>query len=342
MQISRDLSDGVDTITTEFVDGALGNVISIAIPLITIALTMSFMLRGAMMMVSPGSDALSDLLKRFLGVALIVSFAGAGGFYQTQLADMALGLPDDIANAVLTGTGLGGADLAELIDNTILAGMDVAEENLDNAGIMSGGLTSMVMGAYFIACVVIVCGLAMAYILVSKILLAITVAFGPVFIFLLLFKSTKEMFGKWLGSMINYALLIVLLAAVLSIVMNFFQAALDQTASGDVTYFSGLFSAGMIALAAIVATLKLPGLSSSWSSGVSSSLLGFLPASMAGGAAAKAAGSSASPSPEGKGDGGSGNQNDQQPTGEASPKGGSPTSGATSGGAGRFLRHARS
>ena len=328
MDIATQLSSYFDDIVDIFVDSTISDVINIGIPLVTIALTMSFMLRGAVMMVSPGGDSFSDLIKRFLGVAMIISFAGAGGFYQNHLAGMAMSLPDELSVIITSNIGMEGTTLVEAIDSSILVSSEVITEALANAGIRAAGLASLLFGFLFLLSTIVICGMALAYLVVSKILLAITVAFGPAFIFLLLFNPTKGMFSKWLGSVINYSLLLVLLAAVISIVMGLFERTLMQVSDGNASFIEGILASGLIVLASVVATVKLPGLSSSWGGGISSSLLGFLPASMAartGGAAGGAAGG-----------GGGGNTTNNTPGSGSSD--GSAKSGS---GGGQRLRYAR-
>ncbi|WP_193061072.1 type IV secretion system protein [Halomonas sp. 3A7M] len=280
MELGAILSSQIEDVVDLFVTSAVGNVVTTAVPLVTIALTMSLMLQGLMMMVSPSGEPLSDLLKRFVGIAMISSFATAGGFYQSELASMIMGLPEEMSTALLVGTGISAENITDLVDNAIQAGLAIivdlsADGNWRNWG-------PYFLAAMFATILIVVCGLTLAYILVAKVLLAVTVAFGPAFIFLLLFKSTKGLFSKWIGSAINYALLMVLLAAVLSFLMSFFEVVLADVRDEKLPYWDGILSSGILGVAAVVATLKLPGLASSWGGGIASSLLGFLPSSSSG------------------------------------------------------------
>lgn len=281
MNLSELLSTQIESVVDDFVSGAVGNVITTAVPLVTIALTLSLMLQGLMMMVSPSGEPLSELLKRFFGIAMISTFATAGGFYQATLASMIMGLPEEMSTALLAGTGVSASNITELIDTSLATGLDIILD-LSNEGSWRKWAPYMLAALYAVI-LIVVCGLALAYIIVAKVLLAITVAFGPAFIFLLLFKSTRDLFGKWVGSVINYAVLMVLLAAVLSFLMSFFEVVLTDVRDDKVPYWNGILASGILGAAAVVATLKLPGLASSWGGGIASTLLGFLPASIAGG-----------------------------------------------------------
>lgn len=339
MNLSELLSTQIESVVDNFVSGAVGNVITTAVPLVTIALTLSLMLQGLMMMASPSGQPLSELLKRFFGIAMISTFATAGGFYQANLASMIMNLPEEMSSALLAGTGISASNITEMIDDSLAVGMDIIVE-LSLEGNWRKWAPYM-MAALFAVILIVVCGLALAYIIVAKVLLAITVAFGPAFIFLLLFKSTRGLFSKWVGTVINYAVLMVLLAAVLSFLMSFFQTVLTDVRDDVVPYWEGILATGILGTAAVVATLKLPGLASSWGGGIASTLLGFLPVSIAAGLARATTGPAApaptSPQPEAS----------PNPGGGQAPQAGNSNSGgqgsaATGGQAGKSqLKYAR-
>ncbi|WP_407210723.1 type IV secretion system protein [Enterobacter cloacae] len=57
----------------------------------------------------------------------------------------------------------------------------------------------------------------------AKVLLAISLCLGPIAIFCLLWNPTKGIFAKWMGTVINYSLVIVLLALVFGLLMSLLQ-----------------------------------------------------------------------------------------------------------------------
>lgn len=281
MELSALLSTQIADVVERFVSSAVGNVIITAVPLVTIALTLSLMLQGLMMMISPSGQPLSELLKRFVGIAMVSSFATAGGFYQTQFAGMIMGLPEEMSTALLSGTGISASNITELVDSSLTAGLDIILDLSEEGSWRKWA--PYLLASLFAVILIVVCGLTLAYIIVAKVLLAITVAFGPAFIFMLLFKATRGLFSKWMGSVINYAVLMVLLAAVLSFLMSFFETVLIDVRDDRIPYWDGILASGILGVAAVVATLKLPGLASSWGGGIASTLLGFLPVSVAAG-----------------------------------------------------------
>ena len=162
MDIVQQISDYMDGIVDTFVMSTLANVIATAIPLVGIAMTMSFMLRGVMMMMSPGGQPLGELLKQFAGAAMIISFAGAGGFYQSDIADMIMSLPDEIASTVLAGDMAPGASLAEVIDDAMTSAMEVVRQAIDQVGLSGSGFMSALLAGQFIVVTILIAGIAMA------------------------------------------------------------------------------------------------------------------------------------------------------------------------------------
>lgn len=295
MNLSALLSSQIADVVEKFVSSAVGNVITTAVPLVTIALTLSLMLQGLMMMMSPSGQPLSELLKRFVGIAMISTFATAGGFYQSSFSGIIMGLPEEMSTSLLSGTGISGDSITDLVDSSLTAGLDIILDLSEEGSWRQWG--PYIIAALFAIILIAVCGLTIAYVIVAKVLLAITVAFGPAFIFLLLFKATRGLFSKWMGSVINYAVLMVLLAAVLSFLMAFFETVLIDVRDEKVPYWDGILASGILGVAAVVATLKLPGLASSWGGGIASTLLGFLPSSMAAGPGPAAPGPTPTPTP---------------------------------------------
>ncbi|WP_198399508.1 type IV secretion system protein, partial [Caballeronia calidae] len=203
----------MDTVISQFVATNLSNIIGFAAPLVALGLTMALMIEGLFLMGRPNGEPLSSLVNRFVRYAIIIGIASAGGWYQTKLANAAMHLPDELASVFIVN-GQSGANaqtsIANSIDQAMDNGLNVAKKAFANAGVLSGpNLANLVLGVTVLFVTAIMCGIGAGLILMSKVMLGITVCFGPIFIFLLLFESTKSLFTKWIGSVINYGLVTV-------------------------------------------------------------------------------------------------------------------------------------
>ncbi len=268
----------MDTVVSQFVATNLSNVVSFAAPMVALGLTMALMIEGLFLMGRPNGEPLSSLVNRFVRYAIIVSIAGTGGWYQTKLASTAMHLPDELAS-VFVVNGQSGAKaqttIADSIDLAMDNGLTVAKKAFEHAGVFSGPhLANLVLGVTVLFVTAIMCGIGAGLILMSKVMLGITVCFGPIFIFLLLFESTKSLFTRWIGSVINYGLVTVLFSAVFGLLLYFFKAAVGAAAVDNPS------SPVMVAIVTCVLVLvitwfvlkEIPHMASSWGQGVSADI----------------------------------------------------------------------
>ncbi|SAL78530.1 TrbL/VirB6 plasmid conjugal transfer protein [Caballeronia terrestris] len=268
----------MDTVVSEFVATNLSNVVSFVAPMVALGLTMALMIEGLFLMGRPNGEPLSSLVNRFVRYAIIVSIASAGGWYQTTLANTAMHIPDELASVFIVN-GQSGANAQSTISNSIDQAMDngltVAKKAFEHAGVLSGPhLASLVLGITVLFVTAIMCGIGAGLILMSKVMLGITVCFGPIFIFLLVFESTKSLFTRWMGSVINYGLVTVLFSAVFGLLLYFFKAAVGAAAVDNPT------SPVMVSIVTCVLVLvitwfvlkEIPHMASSWGQGVSADI----------------------------------------------------------------------
>lgn len=279
---TTDLFNYMDTVTQQFVASNLSVIITTVTPLIGLALTGKLIIDGVFTIARPNGAPLNDLIGKFITWALIISFASAGGWYQNELADVAMKLPDQFAKVLVINGHTGGtqATMGNSIDNAIRDGMKVARDAFDNADIYSGsGLAALVLAICVILSTVVICGVGAGLVLMSKMMLAITVCFGPIFIFLLLFKSLQGMFNKWLGSVINYGLIVILLSMVFGLMIKFFQKSLDAVtaANADSSLLGPVFACLLIMIVTWLILQRIPELASRWGDGVSAHIQELMP-----------------------------------------------------------------
>lgn len=279
----------MDTVVSGFVAANLSNVISYAAPIVALGLTMALMIEGLFLIGKPNGEPLSSLVNRFVRYAIVISFASAGGWYQTSLANVAMKAPDEFASVFIIN-GQSGANaesnIASTIDKAMDDGLTVAKKAFENAGVFSGpGLASLMLGITVLIVTALMCGIGAGMILMAKVMLGIVVCFGPIFIFLLLFDSTKALFTKWIGSVINYGLVTVLLSAVFGLLMYFFKAAIAAAASAnpDSPIMVAIVTCLLLCVISYFVLKEVPHMASSWGQGVSADIFKHMQAAKDGG-----------------------------------------------------------
>ncbi|WCI07398.1 type IV secretion system protein (plasmid) [Xanthomonas hortorum pv. pelargonii] len=270
----------MDKVTNEFVASNLQTIITTVTPLVALGLTIALMVEGIFIMARPNGEPLTYLVQKFVRYAIIISVASAGGWYQTSLANVAMRTPDEFASVLIVDGQQGNQEghIASTIDKALDRGLTTAQRAFDNASVWSGpGLASFALGVTALLCTVLMCGLGAGFILMAKFLLGVAVCFGPIFIFCLLFESTRALFTKWIGTIINYGLVTVLLSAVFGLMMAFYEKAIEAAskANPDSPILVPIVTCGLITVVSWFVLKRVPDMAERWGDGISARIGGF-------------------------------------------------------------------
>lgn len=267
-----DIFAKVDGAITSMVSANVATIISDVTPLIATCLTIKLMVQGMYSAFNPGAgDSLSTLIKEYLSIALILSFATAGGWYQQELVNVALHLPDDFAGILSAPNKVGASGVPAIIDSGIEKGIKIVNTAWEAADVFSSsGLAAYAIGGIMMIATVVLGGLGAGFVIMAKILLAVTLCFGPIAIFCLLWGATKNIFARWLASVINYGLVVVILALVFGFIMQMFDNLLSSMNS-DAAYSSitGSIAALLLTVISVFVLFQIPQIAASWGSGIS-------------------------------------------------------------------------
>lgn len=266
--------DRVDEVTVDYVADFSSNMITALTPFVTTGLSLAFIFMAIAIIQGAIQTPIAEFLKRSFMIALIVSIAMAGGFYQTHLADLITTVPDSLAATMMGEPGVT-TTAASMLDQAATVGFDRAGEAFDKVSLYSGSsYVFVIYGATILGVTILLLAIGGAYIILAKVALAILAGFGPMFILALLFKPTYRFFELWLGQVANYGLLIVLFSAVFTFIMTMFTTYMDGVAFDGVqntAYTIG--GVGILGVASLLLLVQLPGMASGLASGVG---LGFM------------------------------------------------------------------
>lgn len=207
--------------------GALAGPGSPVAPVLTLALTLYIAFIGFRLMLGLGPLRVGELTMSALKVGMIVALATQWPTYQTLVFDGLLRVPELLGAAILKSAGAGVGPSA---DNPIV-GLQVAYDELQKAALFYGGKsapqTSPMLGGPGLGAMslnlsaMLLLFNSLGVLLAAKIVLAILLSIGPVFIVLLLFDATRGLFEGWLRAALAFAFvpLLSLLGLVVQLVM---------------------------------------------------------------------------------------------------------------------------
>lgn len=238
-------------------------------PPLKVALVLYIALTGVLIIRGQSDEAGSALLGRFLKMALVVWILTGSGVYQQYVYDFFFQtLPQGLANALTSG-GTGTID-ANTFDTVWVkawrAGLEVWR-TLTWHDIAEKAVIILFWGVAILSTVV-----AFAIWLISRVLLALYIALGPLLIGLALFPATRAIFERWIGSLISCVILQITTIVLLYIILTVEAQVVGQVAvmgSVDTMAMLQVLFAGIIFfLVAGFVAFQLPGVASSLSGGL--------------------------------------------------------------------------
>ena len=261
--------DQIETPLTTTVSGVVAGFLSFVSAPLQIMSVLYIALTGILIIRGYHQEATHSLISRMLKLAIVVFMVTSAGAYQQWVYDFFfVVMPHDLATAV-TGAGAGVVD-ASSFDLVWLrawrAGLEVWKT------LTWHDFAEKLVIIVFWAAGIISTGFGFAIWLVSRVILALYVAIGPLLIPLVLFPATRSLFERWIGSMISCIILQIATLVLLFIILEVERSVVSSVASlhsSDPMEMIQILLAGIIffAVAGYVA-LQLPAFASSIGGGM--------------------------------------------------------------------------
>lgn len=217
----------LDIALDAYVNDAVVQVISSLGPVTAQLLILYFIIYGLMIMRGMVEEPITDFGWRVVRISIITGIALNVGYYNSAVVDFIWAFPEALAGLVVQG-GVGSGSASYL--DSLMSQM----YSLGTAFWTKGTASTIPhVGLILCAIAVWVVGLALtayaAFLLcLSKFMLAILLALGPIFIVLMMFDSTKRFFESWLGQALNYGFMVVLAGACIKLVMAVLEMYLSE------------------------------------------------------------------------------------------------------------------
>lgn len=235
------LEDIVTTITT-YANESSATMIAIIGPVAAALLTIYVMLWGAGIASGQISEPFTDGAKRIIRMCAIISFALTIGVYQGTVSDFFLNVPAAMATEIAApgSTTADPASIADILDESLGKGIEIGNKAWQQ-GDKKNSLVPPSMagfGYYALAIMIylsvaIVVAIAAGIIFVAFVAMALLLAVGPMFILLAIFPQTKRYFEAWIGQVVTYAILFVLVAVCVGFTFSLFAQFLNDLPSAE-------------------------------------------------------------------------------------------------------------
>tara|TARA_R110002020_G_scaffold95187_7_gene228510 strand:+ start:8487 stop:9599 length:1113 start_codon:yes stop_codon:yes gene_type:complete len=228
-----DVNDALGSFTSTFSAGIASEIA----PLVAGALTLSFIFLGIMAVRGMLDRPFTEVAVKMLKVSIITTLALTTAVYQTYIIDVFLTMPDDIVTGVVANSVSGanletGESAAKAIETlydlgSYNAGLYFEEFSINLMPGKDSNLMPVVYGLMIWIGTLMCCIMGALWLFIAKIVLAVMLGIGPLFIVCLAFQPTQQYFFSWVGSVLNTVITAVIVIAVFAIFSAIFQVQLE-------------------------------------------------------------------------------------------------------------------
>jgi type IV secretion system protein VirB6 len=286
--VFTDFLNSVDLAVNGFlIDGYARMRDAFAAPL-RIALTVSVAIYGVLMMSGRVQLSFRDAMGRLTVMLFVYVLATSADFYTGYIERIFVDSPAAIGNVLVGGAGDGGQNAA--MDQFYTTGMDAGDKLWNRGDLYT--LSPLLAAVIVYAITIGVAAYAAFLLALAKIALAVLLVLTPLFALLYLFGHTKRLFEGWLGQVIHYALVPILVYGVLALILAIAQTQLTAIdANAETATLPQVLELALAGIVAILMLAQVLGVTSGIAGGISLTTMSLFrdTASRAGGGAARRA-----------------------------------------------------
>lgn len=234
------LFDNIGTTVESFITNTSAKMMEIIGVLATALFTIYVLLWGVALASGQISEPFTDGMKRIVRMAIIIALATTVGVYQDMIVSTFKDAPMQIASQLTLGGGASTPDanaMGSLLDEMVKKGMDVAGKPWEKAvelhdkawiNISAAGLVLQGLSVLLVLIAITVTAVAGGYVFVAYLALAILLGIGPLFLIFAIFPATQRWAEAWLGQVVNYALLFIIMSLAVSLLFTMLIDYFDQ------------------------------------------------------------------------------------------------------------------
>lgn len=253
-----------------FISSGTSNISTWVAGPLTVALVLYVVLYGYLVLRGGIEAPVLEFAYRAIKLGILVMLVRNAGDYRAFVTDVFFtSLPQEISTALNTGPVPSASTFDALLDKGQASANQIWTRSSWPLDIPTafGGLLMIVI-------TFVVAAIGYVVSLYARVALAIILALGPIFIALAMFQSTRRFTEAWIGQLVNFVILQILVVAVGSLLIT----ALDTSFTTVEAYEDVLMrpiAIGAIGIASFYVFYQLPGIAASLAAGGATLSYGF-------------------------------------------------------------------
>ncbi len=262
--------------TLAFVNGMTNafitqNVVSVATaiaPAVNTLLAVYVMFWGYALLKGGVKEPMMDGLQRIFKMVVILYVGFQFAAYNKYVVDTFTVSPLELGKVFFGGNDTG--SLFDSLDTILAKGFEAGKKFWDQAGILVGDPGMYMVAVLVWSQTIVVTAYACFLIVGAMLLSSVVLAFGPLFIFSLMFESTSDFFSRWIQQLANLALIIVMTIATNAMILTLYlRASIGAAAITSTAQVNQMFPFLVTGAISLLCLAQIPSTASSLAGGVS-------------------------------------------------------------------------
>lgn len=220
----------VDAVIGNFVSNAYQNYIQANSGVITLLLTLYVIMIGYRFLSHDGKFDMSHIMRHLIVMLIVYGMVMNWHWYQMFVYDIFTKEPGNIAQVLVNSVGQAhaGTSISQALDSLFESIVDAATGFFGQVNFSAAGVAFLFYGALVFLIGTLMCVFALLLFIYAKMMMAVTLALGPIFILFILWDPTKGLFASWLRSLITLALIPIVTSAILVLMLSVINVTLPN------------------------------------------------------------------------------------------------------------------
>lgn len=220
----------VDAVIGNFVNNAYNHFVQANVDVITLLFTFYVMFLGYQFLHHKRDFNLSTVTRHFTIMLSVYGMVMNWNLYNLFVYRIFTTEPSNIADVLVKSAGksqLNGS-IAMALDGIYLAVINSTMGFFGQVNFSAAGVAFLSYAILVFIIGILMCVFALLLFIYAKMMMAVSLALGPIFILLILWEPTKGMFVAWLNKLVTIALIPIVTSAVLVLMLSVINVTLPS------------------------------------------------------------------------------------------------------------------
>ena len=219
----------VDAVIVNFVHNAYVHFIQANTNVITLLFTFYVMFLGYQFINHHHHFRIWDVIKKLIVMLCVFGLVMNWHLYHIFVYNIFTNEPANISQVLIGAAGNGhGSNIANALDGIFEAIVNATLGLFGEASFSATGLTFILYGVLVYLIGTLMCVYALLLFIYAKMMMAVSLALGPLFLLFIMWEPTKGLFSAWLNKLITIALIPVITSAILMLMLSVINVTLPN------------------------------------------------------------------------------------------------------------------